>query len=67
MAAEELHNFYLLPKICRMKTMRFERLFLLDIKRPGSEAHHPRPTSAEVKKTWVYTATPHCIYGVVIN
>jgi hypothetical protein len=25
---------------------------------PGSEADHSPPTSAEVKKTWVYTSTP---------
>jgi hypothetical protein len=28
------------------------------VKRPGSEAHHSPPTSAEVKKMWIYTATP---------
>jgi hypothetical protein len=27
------------------------------VKRPGREAHHLPPTSAEVKKTWIYTAT----------
>jgi hypothetical protein len=26
-------------------------------KRPGREADHSPPTSAEVKKTWVYTST----------
>jgi hypothetical protein len=28
------------------------------IKRPGREADHSPPTSAEVKKTWIYTSTP---------
>jgi hypothetical protein len=28
------------------------------IKRPGREADHSPPTSAEVKKMWVYTSTP---------
>jgi hypothetical protein len=29
------------------------------VKRPGREADHSPPTSAEVKKMWVYTSTPH--------
>jgi hypothetical protein len=29
------------------------------VKRPGREADHSTETSAEVKKTWVYTSTPH--------
>jgi hypothetical protein len=28
------------------------------VMRPGSEAYHSPPTSAEVKRTWVYTSTP---------
>jgi hypothetical protein len=28
------------------------------IKRPGREAEHSPPTSAEVKKIWIYTSTP---------
>jgi hypothetical protein len=28
------------------------------LKRQGREAHHSPPTSAEVKKTWVYTSPP---------
>ncbi|PNF35818.1 hypothetical protein B7P43_G09411 [Cryptotermes secundus] len=28
------------------------------VKRPGREADGSPPTSAEVKKTWVYTSTP---------
>jgi hypothetical protein len=28
------------------------------VKRPGREADHSPPTSAEVKKMWIYTATP---------
>jgi hypothetical protein len=29
------------------------------VKRPGREADHPPPTSAEVKKILIYTSTPH--------
>jgi hypothetical protein len=29
------------------------------VKRPGREVNHSPPTSAEVKKMWIYTATPH--------
>jgi hypothetical protein len=28
------------------------------VKKPGREADHWPPTSAEVKKTWIYTSTP---------
>jgi hypothetical protein len=28
------------------------------VKRQGLEADHSRPTSAEVKKMWIYTSTP---------
>jgi hypothetical protein len=28
------------------------------VKRPGREAEHSPPTSAEVKKMWIYTSTP---------
>jgi hypothetical protein len=28
------------------------------VKRPGREAGHSPPTSAEVKKIWIYTSTP---------
>jgi hypothetical protein len=29
---------------------------LPDVKQPGREADHSPPTSAEVKKTWIYTS-----------
>jgi hypothetical protein len=29
------------------------------VKRPRRQANHSSPTSAEVKKTWVYIPTPH--------
>jgi hypothetical protein len=32
--------------------------FSLGVKRPGSKADHTPPTSAEVKKMWIYTSTP---------
>jgi hypothetical protein len=28
------------------------------VKRPGREADHSPPTSAEVNKMWIYTSTP---------
>jgi hypothetical protein len=28
------------------------------VKRPGREADHSSPASAEVKKMWIYTSTP---------
>jgi hypothetical protein len=30
----------------------------LGVKRPGREAEHSTPASAEVKKIWIYTSTP---------
>jgi hypothetical protein len=32
--------------------------WVLGVKRPGREADHSPPTSAEVKKIWIYTSTP---------
>jgi hypothetical protein len=29
-----------------------------EVKRPGGEADHSTPTSAEVKKMWIYTTNP---------
>jgi hypothetical protein len=38
------------------------------VKRPGREANHLSATSAEVKITWIYTATPPMRHhGIVIN
>jgi hypothetical protein len=34
------------------------------VKRPGRESDHSPPTSAEVKKTWVYTSTPPYLFMV---
>jgi hypothetical protein len=31
----------------------------LGVKRLGHEADHSPPASAEVKKMWIYTSTPH--------
>jgi hypothetical protein len=45
----------------------YRGFFLPEVKRPGREADHSPPNSAEVKKIWVYTATPpyafmaHCL------
>jgi hypothetical protein len=32
------------------------------VKRPGREADHSPQTSAEVKKTWIYTSTPPYVF-----
>jgi hypothetical protein len=37
------------------------------VKRPGREADYLPPASAEVKKKWVHTSTPHSLHGVVLN
>jgi hypothetical protein len=34
------------------------RALSLEVKRPGRETDHSPSTSAEVKKTWIYTSTP---------
>jgi hypothetical protein len=31
-------------------------------KRPGREADHSSPASAEVKKMWIYTSTPSYVF-----
>jgi hypothetical protein len=33
--------------------------YFLGVKRPGREADHSSPTSAEAKKKWIHTSTPH--------
>jgi hypothetical protein len=32
------------------------------VKSPGREADHSPPTSAEVKKMWIYTTTPPYVF-----
>jgi hypothetical protein len=32
------------------------------VKRPGSEASHSPPTSAEVKKTWIYASIAQNVF-----
>jgi hypothetical protein len=40
----------------------------LGVKRPGREAEHSPPSSAEVKNAWNYTSTPSiCLHGVVLS
>jgi hypothetical protein len=39
-----------------------------EVKRPGSEADHSSPSSAEVKNAWSYTSTPSIrLHGVVLS
>jgi hypothetical protein len=42
---------------------RYRGLFPRRVKRPGREADHLSPSSAEVKKTWITTSTPHTSGG----
>jgi hypothetical protein len=37
------------------------------VKRPGREVDHSSPTSAEVKKIWIYTSTPIRLHGVMLD
>jgi hypothetical protein len=40
----------------------------LEVKRPGREADHSTPSSAEAKNAWSYTSTPPIyIHGVVLS
>jgi hypothetical protein len=40
----------------------------LGVKRPGSEADHSPPSSAEVKNAWSHTSTPPIhLHGVVLR
>jgi hypothetical protein len=32
------------------------------VERPGREADHSPPTSAEIKKMWIYTSTPPYVF-----
>jgi hypothetical protein len=46
----------------------YRGLFSPEVKRPGREADLSLPTSAEIKKTWVYTFhSPIRLHGVVHN
>jgi hypothetical protein len=37
------------------------------VRRPGREVDHSPPTSAEIKKMWIYTSTPIHLHGIVLN
>jgi hypothetical protein len=39
----------------------------LGVRRPGREAYHSPPSSAEVKNGWSCTSTPPIRHGVVLN
>jgi hypothetical protein len=46
----------------------YRELSFPGVKRPGREADHSPPTSAEVKKMWIYTSTPLIrLHGFVLN
>jgi hypothetical protein len=47
---------------------RYRGLFPPGVERPGREAEHLRPTSAEVKENmYLYIHSPICLHGVVLN
>jgi hypothetical protein len=37
------------------------------VMRPGCEVDHSPPTSAEVKKIWIYTSTLILLHGLALN
>jgi hypothetical protein len=37
---------------------RYQGALFLGVKQLGHEADHSPPTSAKIKKTWIYTSTP---------
>jgi hypothetical protein len=40
----------------------------LEVKRPGREADHSPPPSAEIKNVWSYTSSPQIrLYGAVLT
>jgi hypothetical protein len=41
---------------------RAPRSLASGVKRPGCEADHSPPASAEVKKMWIYTSTPQYVF-----
>jgi hypothetical protein len=44
------------------------RALSLGVKRPGREADHSPPSSAEVKNAWSYTSIPLiCLHGLVLS
>jgi hypothetical protein len=56
-----IKNFKYIGKF-NFKTNGYRGLFLSWINRPGREADHSPPTSAEVKTTWMYTSTPLYVF-----
>jgi hypothetical protein len=50
------------PCICVPPIQRVPGDLSPGLKRRGREADHSPPTSAEVKKTWIYTSTPPYVF-----
>jgi hypothetical protein len=48
----------LAPGSIQPRVQREPGILSLGLKRPGREADHSRPASAEVKNLWTYTSTP---------
>jgi hypothetical protein len=45
----------------------YQGVFPWGEKQLGCEADHSPPTSAEVKKMWIYTSTPLPLHGILLN
>jgi hypothetical protein len=60
---DEHHSLYSSPNIVRViKLKRVPGTLSLGVKRPGPEADHSPPSSAEVKNAWSYTSTPQYVF-----
>jgi hypothetical protein len=60
---EKLRKFYSLPSIIVQVALS------PGVKRPGRVVDHSPPTSAEVKKIWIYTYihSPIRLHGILLN
>jgi hypothetical protein len=51
-------RFWVHPAFYTLRSEAFSRA----VKRPGREADHSPPTTAEVKKMWIYKSTPPYVF-----
>jgi hypothetical protein len=61
-------NFWIHPRKYYNTQIIIPWALSLGVKRPGREADHSPPSSAEVKNAWSYTSTPPIrLHGVVLS
>jgi hypothetical protein len=61
-------NFSSTPRLEKPPTQWVLWTRSLQVKRPGREADHSPPSSAEVKNAWSYTSNPPVrLYGVALS